>query len=236
MIAKTFLKVASFLALAFCAEGQPTRIRIPGNNSQQSQQNTEVAAPQANQQNNQQNNSQQQYYTTPQNLENNKIDVNKIEEDQYNSFARKTQQSSTQPIKMNDLNQQNTALKSDNEPVQPVAATVASAAIPMKQVIANKADDQIAKESQTKQPSRFTVDSNNALIAKYYIQVGVFANAQTALSLKNKLSSSGLQSTIKNEGSLSKVRVGGFATRQEAEVARQKVSELGYDDNFIVNE
>jgi DedD protein len=62
------------------------------------------------------------------------------------------------------------------------------------------------------------------LFSGFVLRAGVFTNAQRAEELHAKLTLSGVPSTVE-----SRVQVGPFRTRQEAEAAQAKLKELGIE-------
>jgi DedD protein len=60
------------------------------------------------------------------------------------------------------------------------------------------------------------------LFSGFLLQAGTFTNAQRAEELHAKLTLSGVPSTLET-----RVQVGPFKTRQEAEAAQEKLRELG---------
>lgn len=62
------------------------------------------------------------------------------------------------------------------------------------------------------------------LFSGFSLQAGVFANTQRAEELHAKLTLSGLPSTLET-----RVQVGPFRSRQEAEAAQEKLRELGVE-------
>jgi len=64
---------------------------------------------------------------------------------------------------------------------------------------------------------------------QYAVQMGVFSNVANAEDLRAKLELHGIPSTIE-----ARVRVGPFATKEEADAARAKLKELGLDGGLLV--
>ncbi len=64
---------------------------------------------------------------------------------------------------------------------------------------------------------------------QYAVQMGVFSNVANAEDLRAKLELHGIPSTIE-----ARVRVGPFATKEEADSARAKLKELGLDGGLLV--
>lgn len=64
---------------------------------------------------------------------------------------------------------------------------------------------------------------------QYALQMGVFSNVANAEDLRAKLELNGIPSTIE-----ARVRVGPFATKEEADAARAKLKELGLDGGLLV--
>ncbi len=66
------------------------------------------------------------------------------------------------------------------------------------------------------------------LFSGFLLQAGVFSNAQRAEELHAKLTLSGVPSTLET-----RVQVGPFRTRQEAEAAQEKLRQLGVDSLLV---
>ncbi len=64
---------------------------------------------------------------------------------------------------------------------------------------------------------------------RYLVQLGVFSNLGNAEDLVAKLQAAGIPAQIE-----SRVQVGPFATRAEADAARAKLKAMGYDDGLLV--
>ncbi len=65
------------------------------------------------------------------------------------------------------------------------------------------------------------------------VQVGAFANADTARSLKAKLRTEGFSSYTEKAGEMVRVRVGSFPTREAAESVKSKLEMQGMESNVI---
>ncbi|WIM05254.1 MAG: SPOR domain-containing protein [Candidatus Nitricoxidivorans perseverans] len=64
---------------------------------------------------------------------------------------------------------------------------------------------------------------------QYVVQMGVFNNVANAEELRSKLEAAGVPTQIE-----ARVQVGPFATRQEAELAREKLRSLGMESGILV--
>ncbi len=65
------------------------------------------------------------------------------------------------------------------------------------------------------------------------VQVGAFANADTARSLQAKLRREGFRSYTEKAGDVTRVRVGSFPTREAAENVKSKLEMQGMETNVI---
>ena len=68
-----------------------------------------------------------------------------------------------------------------------------------------------------------------ARAGKFVVQVGTFSNAANAKSLANRLGG-----FTDSSGGLTRVRIGPFATRAEADAARAKAAAAGYRDAAVI--
>lgn len=76
-----------------------------------------------------------------------------------------------------------------------------------------------------------TVPAPTAVSGAYFIQVGAFANPANAERARNSLGDVGLVTVDVRVGAsatLHRVRLGGWATREEAELARDRILERGF--------
>lgn len=67
----------------------------------------------------------------------------------------------------------------------------------------------------------------------FVVQVGAFANASTAKKLQDKLHKQGFPSYTEKTGTKIRVRVGGYATRAEADKVRRKLEIQGMKPNVV---
>jgi DedD protein len=67
----------------------------------------------------------------------------------------------------------------------------------------------------------------------FAVQVGAFANADTAKSLQTKLSKQGYHAYTEKVGSVLRVRVGGYPTREAAEKIQAKLAAHGTQANVV---
>ena len=88
---------------------------------------------------------------------------------------------------------------------------------------------------QTKQTNTTTQTNTAAPVAgQYYIQAGCYSREEVALSQVAKLKANGISNvSILNEGGLSKVRVGPYASKESgAAVLNKMKNQLGFVDSF----
>lgn len=105
------------------------------------------------------------------------------------------------------------------EPVPP-AASPAARPEPARELAAAPAAPRRAPASRP---------ITQAVERQYALQMGVFSNLANAEDLRAKLELHGIPSTIE-----ARVRVGPFATKEEADAARAKLKELGLDGGLLV--
>lgn len=67
----------------------------------------------------------------------------------------------------------------------------------------------------------------------FVLQVGAFANADTARKLQEKLNKLGYSSYTEKAGTVTRVRIGDYATQTEADKIRHKLEIQGYQPNVI---
>jgi len=67
-------------------------------------------------------------------------------------------------------------------------------------------------------------------VRQFFVQLGVFSNVTNAEELRAKLELNGIPSQIE-----ARVQVGPFASRQEAEAAREKLHALGLDGGLLIS-
>lgn len=85
-----------------------------------------------------------------------------------------------------------------------------------------------ARVLEAKPAQAVVIPSPQRLFSGFLVQAGVFSSAQRAEELHARLSLSGVPSTIE-----SRVQVGPFRTRQEAEAAQHKLKELGIESILV---
>lgn len=107
-------------------------------------------------------------------------------------------------------------------PVSRIPDEAALAASATKAVVAP------AIPPRTPQPLVAPAPSLPRLLSGYVVQAGVFGDAKAAEELHAKLAMNGIPSTLET-----RVTVGPFKTREEAEAARQKLKTLGIDPLLI---
>lgn len=67
----------------------------------------------------------------------------------------------------------------------------------------------------------------------FVVQVGAFANADTAKKLQEKLHKQGFHSYTEKSGNKIRVRVGGYSTHEEADKVRRKLALQGLQTNVV---
>jgi DedD protein len=67
----------------------------------------------------------------------------------------------------------------------------------------------------------------------WVVQVGAFANADTARNLQAKLSKQGYHAYTEKAGSVVRVRIGSFPTREAAEKIQSKLETQGTHSNVL---
>jgi len=107
-----------------------------------------------------------------------------------------------------------------SEPVPP-AASPAARPDPVRELAASPA---AARRAPASRPI------TQAGERQYALQMGVFGNVANAEDLRAKLELHGIPSSIE-----ARVHVGPFRTREEVEVARAKLKELGLDGGLLVS-
>jgi DedD protein len=85
-----------------------------------------------------------------------------------------------------------------------------------------------AHQAQANQPQIPPQPAVSHLLNGFLLQAGVFTSAKTAEELHAKLTLSGVPSTLET-----RVQVGPFKTRQEAEAAREKLRALGVETILV---
>lgn len=71
---------------------------------------------------------------------------------------------------------------------------------------------------------------------KFVVQVGAFSSQETVSELRSKMSAAGIASyTQKTASGATRVRVGPFATRAEADAANAKLKKIGLSSTFVTD-
>lgn len=123
----------------------------------------------------------------------------------------------------------------------PVAAVVPT---PLEKTVApavNKAKPEVKAKTETKAKPEAKPKAESKPVAKaqavpksgWVVQVGAFANADTAKSLQAKLSKQGYHAYTEKAGSVVRVRVGSYPTREAAERAQGKLEAQGTQSNVV---
>ncbi|MFZ9642681.1 MAG: SPOR domain-containing protein [Candidatus Methylopumilus sp.] len=135
------------------------------------------------------------------------------------------------------------------EAVAPTADTQAPTANPSvadSQTAVNSASTNEAKPAepvpaaQELQAPKKEEDKTDTATGNYYIQIGVFSDADRVKLIQAKLTERGLKSRVDlidtSKGKKTRLRVGLFTTKKDAETALLKVKSLGLNDAVIGNE
>ena len=98
----------------------------------------------------------------------------------------------------------------------------------------NTAAEPVAKTKQDAKPvPQATANSSTKAHKGFVLQVGAFANADSAKKLQEKLHSQGYPSYTQKAGSKVRVRVGDYSSHAEAEKIRRKLEIQGYQPDVI---
>ena len=106
-------------------------------------------------------------------------------------------------------------------------------------------EEEVVIEKEPERVSRDTLYSpkKNAVPAStggnYYIQAGAFSSKENALAVQKRLSSFGhiaIQEVQKDSGIIYRVRIGGFATGEEAADLMEQIQRSGYTDIRLIQE
>jgi DedD protein len=119
------------------------------------------------------------------------------------------------------------------KPIEPSA--------PVAQVVAKPAELPPVKEvkSAPKELEPLKVDKPLAT-GNFYVQIGVFSNPEKVKQLQSKLNESALKSSTElietPKGSKTRLRIGMFSSKSDAEAALVKVKALGLSDAVVGNQ
>lgn len=111
---------------------------------------------------------------------------------------------------------------------------------PVAQVVAKPAELPPVKETKSapKEQEPTKVDKPLAT-GNFYVQIGVFSNLEKVKQLQSKLNESALNSTTElietPKGTKTRLRVGMFSSKSDAEAALVKVKALGLSDAVVGN-
>lgn len=111
---------------------------------------------------------------------------------------------------------------------------------PVAQVVAKPAELPPVKETKSapKEQEATKVDKPLAT-GNFYVQIGVFSNLEKVKQLQSKLNESALNSTTElietPKGTKTRLRVGMFSSKSDAEAALVKVKALGLSDAVVGN-
>lgn len=111
----------------------------------------------------------------------------------------------------------------------PVVPTV-PADIGQKEVVARERVAEAAVKPVTRPPAGIHAEKNqSALHPGFVVQVGAFANADTAYQWQQKLSRQNIKSYTERVGDKTRVRAGPYATREDAENVYHRLQSQGLD-------
>ena len=117
--------------------------------------------------------------------------------------------------------------------IKPAAPAAASARPEAQQEIARVMPERTAPPAERKAashaPASRPLQQAAEAARRFLLQVGVFSNHANAEELVTRLQQAGIPAQIE-----SRVQVGPFASRQEADAARAKLKTLGIDDGMLV--
>lgn len=119
-----------------------------------------------------------------------------------------------------------TARAASARPTPPVAAATAPAKPEARQEIARTLPERTAPAHA---PASRPLTRAAEAAQRFLVQVGVFSNHANAEELMNKLHQAGIPAQIE-----SRVQVGPFASRAEADAARAKLKAMGLDEGMLV--
>ncbi len=96
---------------------------------------------------------------------------------------------------------------------------------PVRAEIANGSEEARVRAILEGAPANASVAS----VQRYFVQVGAFGDRNKAVTLSDNLSAQGFQAYSEQAGAVTRVRVGPFLNRQEAERTITKLKGLGMD-------
>ena len=102
-----------------------------------------------------------------------------------------------------------------------------------KPEVKTKAETKAKPEAKPKAESKPVAKAQAVPKSGWALQVGAFANADTAKSLQAKLSKQGYHAYTEKAGSVMRVRVGGYPTREAAEKVQSKLVAQGTRSNVV---
>lgn len=113
----------------------------------------------------------------------------------------------------------------------PVAAVVLT---PVEKIVAPAhAASKPNSEAKPKVESKPAAKPQAAPKSGWAVQVGAFANADTARNMQAKLSKQGYHAYTEKAGNVTRVRVGSYPTREAAEKVQGKLEKQGTDSNVV---
>lgn len=116
---------------------------------------------------------------------------------------------------------------------EPPAASAPVAAVVLTPV--EKTADHVPAASKPKPKAESKSATKPQPVPKsgWAVQVGAFANADTAKNMQAKLSKQGYHAYTEKADNLTRVRVGGYPTREAAEKVQGKLEKQGMDSNVV---
>jgi DedD protein len=121
-----------------------------------------------------------------------------------------------------------------NVPVAaPAPAPEKKTAAPAPAATKAKPEPKAKPEAKAKVESKVPAKAQPAPKSGWGLQVGAFANVETAKELQAKLKKHGYHAYTEKAGSVVRVRVGGYPTREAAERVQHKLAAQGTQSNVV---
>lgn len=137
-------------------------------------------------------------------------------------------------IDLPELDKMDAAAASSVESAPVVASAPVAAPKPAaKPAVPAQPVDKTRPEAKPKVESKPVARVQAVPKSGWAVQVGAFANADTAKSLQAKLSKQGYHAYTEKTGSVMRVRVGSYPTLEAAEKAKSKLEVLGMASNVV---
>lgn len=118
-------------------------------------------------------------------------------------------------------------------PANTVAAPVETPAKPAPETVPQPEIKPVPAATKPKPETKPAVKEPALPKTGWVVQVGAFANADTAKSLRDKLGKQGFKAYTEKAGTVVRVRVGSFATQDAAEKAKAKLEAQGMPSNLV---